>query len=222
MEYCIVTGRSLFWLLTSLFTTLVMLAALFNPAWLTATPQEVTLGNETILFTPSVGVYTKCYKPKKGEVVPDCSTIAVRGLATDANVFPVAWKISFVFIALGLAIMTLTIISGAIGCYFQSIFKKSIFTVSGATQTIAGICFIIGVMSYPFAWDSRRVRFLCSNTSSAFFPGECSLGLGLYLAALGTALTFIVACLSVSADKSTSSDRVQDQIDEGHTLICLP
>lgn len=70
-------------------------------------------------------------------------------------------------------------------------------------------------------WNSSRVERLCGYDVSPFYPGDCIIGLGLWLAIGGTVLTFIAACLSVYAEKSTSSDEVQDQIYDGHTLICL-
>lgn len=46
-------------------------------------------------------------------------------------------------------------------------------------------------------------------------------GWAFYSAAIGVALTFVCAILSGQAGKSTSSDRVQDKMNEGKTLICL-
>lgn len=71
-------------------------------------------------------------------------------------------------------------------------------------------------------WGSERVQKLCGREASPFYPGECSFGIGIYMGVAGTILTFVAACLSVSAEKSTSSDSVQDQIDDGQSLICLP
>ncbi|KAG8042412.1 hypothetical protein G9C98_005046 [Cotesia typhae] len=42
-----------------------------------------------------------------------------------------------------------------------------------------------------------------------------------YSAAIGVALTFVCAILSAQAEKSTASDKVQDKMNEGKTLICL-
>lgn len=76
-------------------------------------------------------------------------------------------------------------------------------------------------MLHPMAWDSMRVQKLCGRNASPFYMDECTLGPGLWFAVLGTLLTFVAACLSVPAENSTSSDKVQDQIYEGRTLICL-
>lgn len=46
-------------------------------------------------------------------------------------------------------------------------------------------------------------------------------GWALYTAAIGVALTFVCAVLSGQAEKATSSDKIQDKMNEGKTLICL-
>ncbi|GFT21837.1 LHFPL tetraspan subfamily member 2a protein [Nephila pilipes] len=48
-----------------------------------------------------------------------------------------------------------------------------------------------------------------------------SLGLAFYLAIGSTLITFLCSVLSVQAEVSTSTDKVQDEILEGKTLICL-
>jgi hypothetical protein len=220
MGYLIVTARSLLWMLASLVATLLMLGALMSPVWLVANQQSVRYDNETILYTPSVGVYTKCSKPIKFEKAY-CTAIAVRGLATESYVYPSVWKAATVFLITGIMIMSATVFMSLISCCVQSLFKKSIFTMSGVAQAFAGICFILGVMLHPMGWGATRVQKLCGREASPFYPADCSLGLGLVLAAIGTILAFVSACLSVPAEKSTSSDTVQDQIYEGQTLICL-
>lgn len=101
MLYVIVTARSLLWMLVSLIATLMMLSALVSPAWLVTPSKTVQYGNETATYTPSVGVYTRCSVPLHFDI-PSCTTLAVRGLATDSEVFPTLWKATVIFIALGL------------------------------------------------------------------------------------------------------------------------
>lgn len=69
-------------------------------------------------------------------------------------------------------------------------------------------------------WNSLRVAKLCGPEASFFYPGDCKIGLGLWFAIVGTLLTLTSAVLSVSADKSSSSRYVEDQIQDGQTLIC--
>lgn len=71
------------------------------------------------------------------------------------------------------------------------------------------------------AWGTSRVQKLCGRDASPFYMDGCSIGNGLWLAVLGTILSFVCACLSVLAEKSTSSDKVQDEIYKGHKFICL-
>lgn len=152
MWYLIVTARSILWMLISLLATLLMLGAFMSPMWLVKGQQQVHFPNETITYTASVGVYTKCSKPLTVEG-PPCTAIAVRGLATDSNVFPGAWKAATVFLITGglipaasqinstvsgLMIMSATVFLGLVSCRVQSLFKKSIFTMSGAAQAVAG------------------------------------------------------------------------------------
>lgn len=214
MCYVIVTARSLLWLLLSLLALVIMLSAFMSSSWLVG---PVEKGKWE---TPSEGIYTRCKFMTSGKHL-HCGPFALEGLATSGEVFPGAWKATMFFIALGLAIMSVTVFCGIVGCCFQSLFKKSIFTVSGAAQACAGIAYIIGVMLYPVAWGEPRVVRLCKYGSTAFYPNQCSLGWGAYAAIGATALTFLCACLSVTAERATSSDKVQDQIHEGRTLICL-
>ncbi|XP_023030268.1 LHFPL tetraspan subfamily member 2a protein [Leptinotarsa decemlineata] len=220
MWYLIVTARSLIWMLLALFSSLLLLTSLLSPSWLVAAPETITVGNETIKFRPSLGIYAKCGKPI-GNTYPICTLLAVRGLSADPHIYPNVWKAGTVFLAMGIFVMSLTVCTGLMSCCFQSICKKSIFNISGAAQAIAGIFYIIAVMLYPTAWGISKVQKLCGRDASPFYPGDCSLGTGLWLAIIGTVLTFVSACLSASAEKSTSSDKVQDKIYEGQTLICL-
>lgn len=138
MLYVIVTARSLLWMLTSLIATLLILAALANPAWLEAPSQTITINdNQTIQIKPSIGVYARCSnKLENNKQI--CTTLAVQGLATDAEIFPNPWKAAVVFICLGLTIMCITVFSSLVSSCFQSCFKKSIFTLSGSAQAVAG------------------------------------------------------------------------------------
>lgn len=124
-------------MLTSLIATLLMLVALANPAWLEAPPQTIVNNNQTQQIRTSVGVYARCSKKLQNNK-QICTTLAVQGLATDSEVFPGPWKASVVFICLGLTIMCVTVFSSLLSSCFQSICRKSIFTMSGSAQAVAG------------------------------------------------------------------------------------
>lgn len=78
------------------------------------------------------------------------------GLATDSEVFPTAWKAAMVFISLGLTIMSLTVFASLISCCFQSLFRKSIFTLSGSAQALAGIVRLVYCMNDFLSVDIFR------------------------------------------------------------------
>lgn len=100
MWYLIVTARSLIWMILSLIATLIMLSALLSPSWILAPSETIIIDNKTISYTPSVGVYAKCSKTVH-YAYPVCTLLAIEGLATDSQVFPIAWKAAVVFISLG-------------------------------------------------------------------------------------------------------------------------
>ncbi|CAG2120561.1 unnamed protein product, partial [Medioppia subpectinata] len=70
-------------------------------------------------------------------------------------------------------------------------------------------------------WGTDRVERVCGVKADPFLLGDCTIGWGLYLAVGSTVATFICAILSIQAEISTSSDKVQDEILDGKNLICL-
>lgn len=68
----------------------------------------------------------------------NCGTFDLDGLTTVNSVYPLPWKIAKMFIVLGFIIMTFTIFLTAASCCRQSILGKSIHTITGSAQAIAG------------------------------------------------------------------------------------
>ncbi|XP_067003719.1 LHFPL tetraspan subfamily member 2 protein [Anabrus simplex] len=219
MCYVIVTLRSLLWTLLTLVATLAVLSAVLTPKWLIGPPRlKPSAENTSELFSPTVGIYTRCTWMSGRQ---HCGPFNLHGLGTDSVVFPPCWKAAMVFLCLGLAIMTLTVLAAVLSCCFQSVFRKSIFTTSGAAQVVAGIFYILGLVLYPAGWGSYRVQKLCGHDAAPFFPADCTLGWAFYSGVGGVALTFVCAVLSMQAEVATSSDKVQYQIHQGRSLICL-
>ena len=89
---------------------------------------------------------------------------------------------------------------------------------------------MIGLVLWPAGWGSENDKFknMCykknddDNKPSAFKLGHCSLGWAFYSALGGTLLVFLCGIFSGQAEKSTSSDKVQDEIYKGKKVICLP
>ncbi|XP_054712848.1 LHFPL tetraspan subfamily member 2a protein-like [Uloborus diversus] len=223
----IVTSRTLLWCLLTIATTLAMLAAVVTPTWLIGAPRRpgVRARGDTAerdLYSPSLGIYNRCIKIHEiNRMYTDNCAPFVTSFAMPSDQFPNFWKASLIFFGCGLSLMLVTLLSSILGCCVQSIFKKSIFTVSGTIQAIAGLFYILGLMLYPAGWNSRRVHLICGDKAEPFNTGDCTLGLAFYLAIGSTLVTFICSVLSVQAEVSTSTDKVQEEILEGKTLICL-
>lgn len=136
----IVTIRILSWSLLSLGAFLLMLVALFSPAWLVGPALTVSNHNKTAHHHVSVGVYAKCGRPIHNGVLQkeSCTTIALHGFAADSEIYPNVWKASMFFIAFGLSVMTVAVLSAFFSLCVQSICRKSIYTLLGVTQAFAG------------------------------------------------------------------------------------
>ncbi|XP_054153408.1 LHFPL tetraspan subfamily member 2 protein-like [Oppia nitens] len=172
-------------------------------------------------FMPSLGIFNRCTRIYQlNRLQTECAPF-VTGLDQENNSFPNAWKASIIFYGIGISIMTLTIVTSLLGCCKRSICRKSIFTISGTIQAVAGLFYILAIFSYPFGWGTDRVERVCGVRADPFLLGDCSIGWALYLAVGSTVATFICAILSIQAEISTSSDKVQDEILDGKNLICL-
>ena len=86
---------------------------------------------------------------------------------------------------------------------------------------LAGLFLILGLMLYPAGWGSDKVQLYCGQDAAPYRAGLCSMGWAFYTAMGGTVLTFICAIFSAQAEIATSSDKVQEEIEEGKSLICL-
>lgn len=80
---------------------------------------------------------------------------------------------------------------------------------------------MVGLMLYPAGWGSEKVIGYCGAEALPFRPAMCSLGWAFYAAIGGTLGSFLCAVLSAQAEIATSSDKVQEEIEEGKSLICL-
>lgn len=231
MCYVIVTSRTLLWSLLTIATTLATLAAVITPTWLIGAPRrpgfKSSSRNPQIkpdeeVYSPTLGIYNRCTKLHQiDQMFTDNCAPFVTSLGMPSDEFPNFWKASLVFFACGLSLMAFTVLASVLGCCLQAIAKKSIFTIAGTVQAIAGLLYILGLVLYPAGWGSKRVQVVCGDRSSPYMLGDCILGWTFYLAIGSTLVTFLCSVLSIQAEISTSSDKVQDEILEGKSLICL-
>ncbi|KAG5834290.1 hypothetical protein ANANG_G00259980 [Anguilla anguilla] len=195
MCHVIVTCRSMLWTLLSIVAAFGELIAFMSADWLVGFPRipEAKVGHHGTpeAYRPTLGIYGRCIK------------------ATS------------IFLAAGILLLCAVAFISVFTMCFQSIMKKSIFNVCGLLQGIAGLFLILGLMLYPAGWGSDKVLAYCGPDASPYKLGLCSLGWAFYTAIGGTVLTFICAVFSAQAEIATSSDKVQEEIEEGKSLICL-
>ncbi|XP_015242630.1 PREDICTED: lipoma HMGIC fusion partner-like 2 protein [Cyprinodon variegatus] len=221
MCHVIVTCRSLLWTLLSIIVAFVELVAFMSPDWLLGHPKsepDVNKGELDVRgYRSSLGLYSRCLPIGAYGVGVSC------GPYTDTfeEVASKFWQAAMLFLAAG------TLVLGCVACIsiftlcFQSIKKKSLFNICGLLQAIGGLLLIVGLMLYPAGWGSEKVMQFCGKEASPFRPALCSLGWAFYAAIGGTLATFLCSVLSAQAEIATSSDKVQEEIEEGKSLICL-
>ncbi|XP_028312921.1 LHFPL tetraspan subfamily member 2a protein-like isoform X2 [Gouania willdenowi] len=187
--------------------------------WLLGFPRSDSrgVGVDSEEFRPSLGLYSRCLRAGTRGVGGSCGPYAL-SFGEVASGF---WQAAMLFLAAG------TLVLGGVACVsifslcFQSIMKKSLFNICGVLQAIAGLLLMVGLMLYPAGWGSEKVIHYCGPEALPFRPSLCSLGWAFYAAIGGTLGTFLCAVLSVQAEIATSSDKVQEEIEEGKSLICL-
>ncbi|XP_033124236.1 LHFPL tetraspan subfamily member 2a protein-like [Anneissia japonica] len=234
MCFVIVTSRSLLWSLLSIAVVLGHLIALGQPYWLIGESRSKYIGDHTNVtrpegetsdqWSPSIGIFNSCrqltkfYQLRLG--LPDSirCTIYTNNFSGIASGF---WKASVVFYGIGFMLLSFVFCVAFISLCKRSICHKSIFTVSGFVQAVAGLFIIIALCLYPIGWGSESVKQVCGQDADPFQVGDCRIGWAYFTAMGSTVLLFVCSILSVQADISTSQDEIQDEINKGKSLICL-
>lgn len=232
MCYVIVTCRSLGWTLLSVTVTLATVAAVTSPHWLIGTPRETTIqlinSSENYMdsetFRPTVGIFNRCTKLQLNfqiaKVRDNCATFVVAFMAED-DYFPHAWKACVILFAVAGTFLLFAMLCSVMSLFVRSICGKSIFNVAGFIQSIGGLFSVIGLVVYPVGWGTKRVRDLCGEYADPYVIDSCSIGWSYYLGIAATVLVFVTAVLSVPADRSTTSRKVEEEMLEGKNLICV-
>ncbi|XP_054721846.1 LHFPL tetraspan subfamily member 2 protein-like [Uloborus diversus] len=220
MCYVIVTSRTLLWTLLTMATTLAMVAAVITPTWLIGPSRKLRARSKSHsddeIFTPSLGLYNGCIKLHEiDQLFTETCAPFVTSFSMSSEAFPNFWKAALVLFVCGLGLMSFTLLTSLSCCCIRSVFRKSVFTVSGTIQAIAGLLFLLGLLLYPAGWGSRRIQMVCGNRVGPYILGDCFIGWTYYLAMTGTAVTFVCSLLSIQAEISTAGTKVQDGLLEG-------
>ncbi|XP_018614743.1 LHFPL tetraspan subfamily member 2a protein-like [Scleropages formosus] len=221
MCHVIVTCRSMLWTLLSIMVAFTELIAFMSIDWLLGSPRspDPNIGSHGSLepYRPTLGLYGRCIQISGTFRGIQCGPYASH-FGEIASGF---WQAAVIFLSVGILLLSAVAFMSVFTMCFQSIMKKSIFNVCGLLQGIAGLFLILGLMLYPAGWGSDKVQGYCGPDASPYKVGLCSLGWAFYTAIGGTVLTFLCAIFSAQAEIATSSDKVQEEIEEGKSLICL-
>ncbi|XP_060083569.1 LHFPL tetraspan subfamily member 2 protein-like [Ylistrum balloti] len=230
MCYVIITCRSLGWTLLSIAVALIIVTSVVSPYWLIGIPTSYGLDsqNESIKqsreeFIPTVGIFNRCRKLQRGLSLmkrENCATF-VTGYTDPDDDFPHAWKAALVFFAIAGLLLSFAMILAVLSLFVRSFFGKSIFTIAGLVQSIAGLLSVLGLVVYPAGWGSDRINRLCGEYANPYIIDRCELGWSFYLCVVGTVLVFLCSILSIQADHSTTSRKVEEEVLEGKNLICV-
>ncbi|XP_028920542.1 LHFPL tetraspan subfamily member 2 protein [Ornithorhynchus anatinus] len=227
MCHVIVTCRSMLWTLLSIVVAFAELIAFMSADWLIGRAKPAGSGgpdNRTgglqESYHPTLGIYARCIRVPRVQYFKR-DTLCGPYADNFAEIASGFWQATAIFLAVGIFILCAVAFVSIFTMCVQSILKKSIFNVCGLLQGIAGLFLILGLILYPAGWGSPKAVSFCGHYASAYKPGDCSLGWAFYTAIGGTVLTFICAVFSAQAEIATSSDRVQEEIEEGKNLICL-
>lgn len=230
MCYVIITCRSLGWTLLSIAITLMIVASVVSPYWLVGLPthqvQSANTNNTQFTiekFRPTLGIFNRCQRLLRSDYTLGRVTCAnfVTDFIAENDDFPHAWKATVICFALAALLLTTSMIMSAMSLFVRSVCGKSIFTLAGLIQSIAGLLCVIGLVIYPAGWGTARVKRNCGEYADPYIIDRCSLGWSFYLCIVGTVLTFVCSVLSIQAEHSTSSRKVEEEVMEGKNLICV-
>lgn len=216
--YIIVSARSIVWLVLTMISTLLLMTALTGSEWLVAKHSiAVEVGNFTILKKPSFGLNSRCKKVSSGSF--ECGTFT---LTTNSEIYPFFWKVSYLLMIIGFFLISVTFAFVLLSCCRQSLFGKSVHSVTGCLQVTSGIIAMLSTFIYPLGWNIERISSVCID-SSAFSPGECAVGYSLYASVAGILFSMCSGVFSLQAEKSSMSENVQRRLEDcGEHLVFVP
>jgi hypothetical protein len=147
MCYVIVTIRSLLWTFMTIIASVTVVGSIITPQWLVGEARLAGPRSENTSaasesdrsYHPTLGIFNLCTKVNvRGNGLVDHCPTFVTGFEQSTDEFPNLWKSSLIFFTIAVALLGFTNVTAVFSLCIQSIFRKSIFTVSGLLQAIAG------------------------------------------------------------------------------------
>ncbi|XP_077976056.1 LHFPL tetraspan subfamily member 2 protein-like [Styela clava] len=221
--FVIVTCRTLLWSLLSISVCMVVLTSLMSAHWLVSPPYHSANASYPRPYSENdvraLGLIIRCTEttPENIHTTSQNCRVYPRGLTDFASPF---WAISTILMGLAILILTIVALFSVAALCFRSLGKKSIFSVSGFLQGIAGLLLLISLVLFPAGWGSDKVKYDCGIDAQPFGPGSCYLGWSFYAALAGMVGSFLCAFLSHQAEASADSDKVENDILDGKNPVC--
>uniref|UniRef100_H2YRF4 Lipoma HMGIC fusion partner-like 2 protein n=1 Tax=Ciona savignyi TaxID=51511 RepID=H2YRF4_CIOSA len=225
--YVIVTVRSMLWSLLSITACLTELAAFMSAHWLITTELHTAGDNssntngvstdESVIRT--IGLFLRCEQTGKDDFIrmSDNCRVYAHSIGDIASPF---WIATTIFMATAILFLLVVALFSVWALCFRNLGRKSIFSISGILQAIAGLLLIFSLVLFPAGWGSTRVHYDCGPHSGPFNIGTCHIGWAYYAAIVGTLLCFICAVMSNQAEASTGSESVENDIIDGKNPVC--
>lgn len=204
------------WLLLTIVTTMLTMISLIAPHWLISpNATEVrSSNNSTVMRYPSFGLSSRCMKVSSG--LFECATFSL--MSTSTRIFPFFWKLSYIFMLLGFLVLCFTCLCTFVSFCRQSFCGKSLHTVTGSLQILAGIFIMVSVFLYPIGWSTQRIETVCVDISP-FYPGECSLGYAFYSSIIAITLAMLCGVLSLKVEQASMNPSIKRRIEEGNERL---
>lgn len=194
---------------------MLTMISLLTPYWLISpNASEIDSGyNFTVQRYPSFGLDSRCKKLSSGSF--ECSRFL---MTTSTRIFPFFWKLAYIFMLLGFLLLSFTCLCSFLSFCRQSIFGKSLHTVTGSLQILSSIFIMISLFLYPIGWSSERIASVCLDISP-FHPGECSLGYSFYSSIMAITVSMLCGVLSLKAEKASMDPTIKRRIEEGNERL---
>lgn len=138
----IITTRNILWMVLSVVATLAVITGIMTPKWLygSAKPFGDDLkfnSTREITYQPSIGIYNRCRKIQRSiGGVPELNCYKYASGFMDIP--SAAWRACLVFLCLGAFLLGVVALMSLIGFCVQSVGRKSIFSLGGVIQAMAG------------------------------------------------------------------------------------
>lgn len=141
MCYVIITCRSLLWTLLSITCFMFILVSVMSPNWLVGFPR----GHPNVT-EPTLGIFNRCRKIYEFKIPSDinnCATYVTDFMMPDSE-FPNVWKAALIFFGIALVMLMFAAIASVLSLCVRALCGKSLFTLCGLVQSIAGKRGVVG------------------------------------------------------------------------------